>query len=282
MFRAHRAVVGGCWLAAVLSVRPSGVATAQDPAPRPAPAPSKVVGTVTDTAGLPLSGARVSVLTTALHTISDDSGRFRLEGIPSGNVVFSVRRLGYEAATFTASLRPGRTHGVTLPLTALAQALPEVAVEQAREPSAWLALFEKRRTTNRGTFFTRKDIEHRQARTASDLMRTVPGVQVVRTRTGEGLVMTRGNGARRCYPQLYVHTTPYSGSIDDFSADDIEAMEVYSGISEVPPDLNTVGRPICAAVVIWTREPPPRTRKVAPSPAAPRPPERTPPLSTRA
>ena len=220
-----------------------------------AAAPARVIGKVTDTLGVRLDKADISILNSELRTISDDSGEFNLPGIPSGVVVFSVRRLGYEAATFTAVLKPGKTHRVTFPLTELAANLPGVTVNEKHEPTGWLADFERHRSGGRGMFITRADIEHRQARTASDIMRMVPGVQIASTRLGAQLVMTRGSGTRRCLPQLYVHATPYSGMIDDFSADDIEAVEVYSGISELPPDLNTMGKSICAAVVIWTREP---------------------------
>jgi hypothetical protein len=113
---------------------------------------------------------------------------------------------------------------------------------------------------HRGTFLTRADFEKYNYRIASDILRQVPGVQVQPARVGTQVVMTRGAGARRCLPQLYVHSTPYSGNFDDFAPDDIEALEIYVGISEIPPDLNTMGRPICAAIVIWTREPPPRKR----------------------
>ena len=34
---------------------------------------------------------------------------------------------------------------------------------------------------------------------------------------------------------MFVHGLPYSGNFDDFIADDIEALEVYVGISEIPP-----------------------------------------------
>ena len=114
---------------------------------------------------------------------------------------------------------------------------------------------------HRGTFITRRDFERDNLRIATDILRRVPGVQIVPTRSGSTSVqMMRGFGVRRCIPQLYVHETPYSGNVDDFTPDDIEALEVYVGISEIPPDLITVGRPICAAIVIWTREPPPRSR----------------------
>ncbi len=226
--------------------------------------PSKVVGTVVDSTGVPLVGAEIGVLEHGeLRVISNDSGKFELAGIPAGVVVFTARRLGYEAATFTATLKPGRTHRVTFSLTAVPQAVEGVTVSEAENPGHWLDIFERRKSAQRGTFITRQQIENAGTRMPSDILRSVPGIQILPSRFGgqQTVTMTRGMGARRCVPQIYVHTTPYSGSVDDFTADDIEAIEVYVGISEIPPELNRNSKQMCAAVVIWTRAPPaPRLR----------------------
>lgn len=214
---------------------------------------------MTDTSGVPLSRAEVWVVSiSTLRAVSDDSGTFELTGIPAGAVTFGVRRLGYESATFSTTLKPGKMHRASFPLTPSAYALSEVKVQDTA--SSWLSLFEQRRSMHRGTFLTRKDFEKENLRIASDILRRVPGVQVIPTQSGTSIAMNRGAAARRCRPQLYVHQTPYSGNFDDFSPDDIEALEVYVGISEIPPDLITMGRSICAAIVIWTREPPPKNR----------------------
>lgn len=226
----------------------------------PAAPIAKLVGTITDTSGIPLTRAEIWLMgSSALRAISNDSGRFELPGLPTGSITLGVRRLGYESATFTAVLKPGRTHRATFPLSPSAQSLAEVKVQDT--VSSWLSVFEERRSMHRGTFITRRDFERDNLRIATDILRRVPGVQIVPTRSGSTSVqMMRGFGARRCVPQLYVHETPYSGNVDDFTPDDIEALEVYVGISEIPPDLITMGRPICAAIVIWTREPPPKSR----------------------
>ena len=225
----------------------------------PPPATAKLVGTITDTSGIPLSRAEIwLVAVNGLRTISNDSGRFELPGLPVGSITLGVRRLGYESATFTAVLKAGKTHRATFPLAPAAQSLAEVKVQDT--VSSWLSVFHERRSMHRGTFLTRRDFERDNLRIATDILRRVPGVQIVPTRSGTAVQMMRGSGARRCIPQLYVHETPYSGNFDDFTPDDIEALEVYVGISEIPPDLVTLGRPVCAAIVIWTREPPPKNR----------------------
>jgi hypothetical protein len=212
----------------------------------------RVRGLVVDSAGLPLGGAEVRAVGTSLVVITSDSGLFHTE-LPAGPIVFAVRRLGYEASTFLATLRPGRTNGVKLTLQGTAHSLPGVLVAEQREQT-WLRTFNQRRETQQGTFITRPEIEKARARLATDLLRRrVPSVQVLPTRTGTRVFM-RGNSARRCPPQLFVHTTPYSGDVDDFPPDVIEAMEIYAGSSELPPELN-IGRALCGAIVIWTRDP---------------------------
>jgi len=213
----------------------------------------KVRGIVVDSAGVPLAGAEVRAVGTTLLIITSDSGAFRVE-LPAGPVVFAVRRLGYEPSTYLATLRPGRTNGVTLVLQGTAQTLPGVLVAEEREQT-WLRTFNDRRETQHGTFITRAEIEKARARLTTDLLRRrAPSVQVVLTRGGGTRVYMRGNSARRCPPQLFVHTTPYSGEVDDFPPDVVEAIEVYAGSAELPPELN-IGRARCGAIVIWTRDP---------------------------
>lgn len=222
-------------------------------------ATARLLGTVTDTSGVRLSRAEVWLLSSStLRAVTNDSGEFDLVGLPAGAITLAVRRLGYEAATFSATLKPGKTHRATFPLTPSAHALAKVQVQDTA--STWLSVFEERRSLHRGTFITRSDFEKENLRVASDILRRVAGVEVVPTRSGTAVVMNRGAGARRCTPQLYVHSTPYSGNFDDFTPDDIEALEVYVGVSEIPADLITMGRSICAAIVIWTREPPPKPK----------------------
>ena len=222
-------------------------------------APAILIGRVIDaTGGAGLAGAEITLLKSdAVRFITGDSGEFRLTGLPPGTDVFNVRRIGYEAATFTAVLHPGRTHRANFPLTVAAVSLPGVNVADTATQSHWLDAFERRKASARGLFITRADIEHSGARMGTDIIRNIPGVRISPSRRGPGnqVVMTRGSGARTCVPAIFVHNVPYSGTLDDFIADDIEALEVYVGVSEIPPDLDKNGRGICGAIVIWTRDP---------------------------
>lgn len=237
----------------------AGIIGAQQPdSARRDSTPAVLMGRVTDSTGAGLVGAEITLFhTEQVHAISGDSGQFRLAGLVPGTSVFNVRRIGYEPASFTAVLRPGRTHRATMVLTMSAHPLATVSVSDTATKTHWLDQFDRRKNNSRGTFFTREEIVRKGARLGSDIVRSVPGVRLAPIRSGGGnqVIMNRGAGGRTCLPTMYVHGLPYSGVLDDFSADDIEALEVYVGVSEIPPEFDKNGRGICGVIVIWTRDP---------------------------
>lgn len=255
----HLKPLSGALLVAALAVAAHG----QQPAP-PRPdsaardsAPAILVGRVVDSTGAGLTGAEITVQKLdRIYSLSGDSGAFRVTGLPAGTVVFNVRRIGYEAATFTAVLKAGKTHRSNFTLSATAQTLPTVAVADTAVQSHWLDSFNAKKVSGRGTFITRADIVRRNARTGIDVIRTVPGIRIISQRGGQTnrVVMTRTQN-RTCSPTMYLHGLPYSGTMDDFSADDIEALEIYVGISEIPPEYDRNERGICGVIVVWTRDP---------------------------
>ena len=108
-----------------------------------------LIGHVVDSTGLGLTGAEITLLhSDRVHSITGDSGSFRITGLPAGTVVFNVRRIGFEAATFTAVLRPGKTHRATFLLSATALSLPTVAVSDTMTHTHWLDQFERRRSSS--------------------------------------------------------------------------------------------------------------------------------------
>src|SRR5512146_378544 len=121
--------------------------------------PAVLIGHVVDSTGIGLAGAEITLVKSdKFRTITGDSGVFRIAGLPAGTDVFNVRRIGYESASFTAVLKPGKTHRATMTLSASAQPRPTVSVADTATQSHWLDQFERRRTGNRGTFITRAQI----------------------------------------------------------------------------------------------------------------------------
>ncbi|HVX41095.1 MAG TPA: carboxypeptidase regulatory-like domain-containing protein [Gemmatimonadaceae bacterium] len=218
--------------------------------------PATLIGRVIDSAGAVIPGAEISLLHNArIRAITNDSGAFRLTGVPPGSNIFAVRRIGYQAATFSAVLKAGRISRANFPLTASIQALDPVHVADTATASHWLDQFNERRAQRRGTFITRAQIVAQNDRTGSDILRTIAGVRVTQNRSGGTVVVFTRTSPRACVPTMYVQGMPYGGQIDDFDADDIEAAEVYVGISEIPPEFDRGNRGICGVIALWMRDP---------------------------
>src|SRR5690349_23751606 len=68
-----------------------------------------VSGTVTDSSHNVLVGAQVQVEGVALNTSSDDSGRYKILGVPAGSVKVTVSYLGLNSSTSEVKVTAGTT-----------------------------------------------------------------------------------------------------------------------------------------------------------------------------
>lgn len=115
-----------------------------------------------------------------------------------------------------------------------------------------MAPFKRRMKSGFGEFITREEIEKRQPQHTSDLLRTVPGVNVGPVQYGRAPVRMRSAG-RTCSPVIFLDgVLSRNFVLDDLSPDAIEGIEVYRRGSETPPQFNT-GSSRCGTLVVWTR-----------------------------
>ncbi len=109
--------------------------------------------------------------------------------------------------------------------------------------------FYRRRQRGSGRFFTREEID--KAGSLIAIFSTVPGV---RARTamfgGLGLQFARCKGGIQGGRVMYFTDGVPSMAGMELPPEDIAAIEVYRGVTELPPE--AVGN-ACAAVFIWTR-----------------------------
>jgi TonB family protein len=216
-----------------------------------------VVGTVRDSTGAGLVGAELSVVGTDLRTRSDESGAFRLTNVRRGTAALRVRRLGFRPTTVEVTVDSGANAPVKVTLARLAQELTPVLVRaDRRRYTGPFADFYERRDRGFGRFITRADIERRNPMMFTDLLRQIPGVHLVSTPGIDHAVRIRGNS---CAPLIWVDGMPLSKlvefDLDALSPQDIEGIEVYSGISTVPVQFQWVrGEASCGAIVIWSRQ----------------------------
>lgn len=214
-----------------------------------------LTGVVRDTSGAPVFLAHV--VFRALHTASDSAGRFTLAGLPAGSVTVLVRRLGYEPRDMPVTLTAGGTESLTIVMASLPRDLPGVTTEAA-SGNFHLAEFFRHRENGLGRYFDRAELVRMRASRISDVVRRVPGVRIVTDRSGRTLVrMGRTSGGRDCPPDIWVDgVRTASMYVDDFPLLDVEAMEVYRGLSGLPPEYNNrTGNPACGAIILWTRLP---------------------------
>lgn len=217
---------------------------------------SIVVALVTDTLGRPLSGAEVQVVGTSLRGSTNDSGRVALLAVPAGKAMLRLRRLGFAEQVVPISVTPGLTPDVRYRMVPVATNLRKVVVRASElKPDRYARTgrfdsFYRRRAQGGGTFLTREAIDARNAQKSEDLLRMVTGVRI----------RYRGNVPNvqflRCdQVTVYIDGVRSHDPFRDYFAMsplDIEAMEVYHGMAQVPPEFSPHPND-CAAIVVWTR-----------------------------
>jgi Outer membrane receptor for ferrienterochelin and colicins len=214
-----------------------------------------LTGTVTATNGNLLQGAQVLLLGTNLGTRTDESGKFRLGGLPGGTQSIEIRQIGYAPRRYAVDLSPNRESKLSVVLEERAVVLE--AVEVAGKKGSGIPGFDARQKRGFGNFITRDDIEKRGAIRTTDLFRTIPGVQVNWNGSGYTVQMARA-ATGYCPVQYYIDGAPFlSTGGDDMDMivqpQDIQAIEVYKGPTDTPAEFQGSGGAACGTIVIWTR-----------------------------
>lgn len=213
----------------------------------------------------PIVGAEVVQTGSGRIVKSDSLGYYRFENLSAGIVRFSVRASGFHLAQFTYALANGEhmerdieldSTTVTLE-TKPAQQLPEVAVEAAPSMGQRYRDFERRKATGRGQYLTRTQIEQKGSSTLADALRDLRGVAIDCGGTACFVRMVRAPA--RCPPEYIVDERVDNMFGPTVPIRDIEAVEVYSGPSDVPGEFAGTNAG-CGVIVIWTRSGPPRRR----------------------
>jgi iron complex outermembrane receptor protein len=175
-------------LTCVLVVAARRPLTAQDPPPPPPPPPAAqqvatagVSGIVTAAQdSLPLMGVQVVIRGTRRWAITNQEGAFRLEGLKPGGYVIEFRHPNRAPVVYNLTLEPAQVTDLAVRIDTRTVALPEVVVEgRETQPAVKMTDFLARKSAGHGGYFiTRKEIDDRQPRVLSDMMRRVPGLRV--------------------------------------------------------------------------------------------------------
>lgn len=220
-----------------------------------------LIGVVADSlSGDSLAGAFVSIVGHDRTVLTGMNGRFALAGVGSGDMTIEVRRPGFRPGTVSFEITVSRAVTVdlgTVVLSPLVIEMDPIVVEATEVENKLNRVgFFQRMSTEQGTFLTLEDIERRNPRNTSELVRRIPGFQVgtngsISSRRG---VPGMSQGFSACEIEYYIDGVHADGSrVDDVLPAAVVAMEVYTGAATIPPAFRLSGNARCGVVVIWTR-----------------------------
>lgn len=229
-----------------------------------AQAVGSVRGVVHDSSAGVVSDAHVGIKGSALRTMSDEAGTFRLVGIPPGDAVLEVRRLGYRPVSTPVTIAAGRELQLDPALAPVPEQLAPVQIHRRAEAyDSRLAGFNERKSKHVGYFVTREKLDRMNSARFVDALREMPGVSM---RTLRGGVITVSLRGARCAPLFYMDGFPaISGTMDldmiDLSG--VEGIEVYSGMSIPAEFMAASGSENCGVIAVWSRpfRPKPRNQE---------------------
>jgi len=247
-------------------------------------------GRVISQEGVGLSSVEVAALGTPFAVSTDSAGWFHLRGLQPGLSVLRVRRIGFKGQHIEVRLDRGPTRSVEIMLEAGAYVLPEIKVvarEAKPIEYAWTTKYDdffRRRRIHSGTFLNAEAVRRPGSSHTADILRLVPGVRALngppssgaeldfsRCRSGHIGVWVDGRKLNWEPAQQQAQGLNLQGGTYDPVAQakmrrgglttlgdvldrvhplEIEMMEVYQGIGNIPGEFSDAG---CAAIVIWTR-----------------------------
>ena len=245
------------------------------------PPPGTITGVVTDQSSRPIQRAVVQVLPTQKEVLTSSSGDFRFTGREPGLHVVIVSALGYRRHMMQVELSPtaGWRGRITLALTV--HELPEVvATVNSWKPAEYAGTsrydgFFMRKRLGFGTFVSRDDIERLAPIHFTQILQRIPGFRVNYTPPGTtqpptSVKITRCNTDNPPKVAIYIDgrrtrasinelalgrgtlrtQEDFANLLDSIHPRDIEMMEVYAGIAQIPADFD---RDVCAVIAVWTR-----------------------------
>lgn len=225
-----------------------------------------LTGQVVAEDGIPIAQARIRIGDRNPLVLSANDGRFSVSAVRAGDQLLQVQLLGYVAFAQMVTVIAGQTLDVHITLVAAPIPLKAVVVKGPPPLRPVLAAFENRRARGNGHFFNQSEIARMRPRVLTDVLRRVPGVMLQASSGSFGsndmVRMTRTiglSGPRNCPVLFYLNGTPLQitgdMSIDQYVApEDVLAMEVYSGSSQIPPEFqSSLLNSRCGVIVIWTR-----------------------------
>jgi hypothetical protein len=197
-----------------------------------------------------------------VHTITRDSGHFNVTVSTAGSYAVEVQSVGYRTGQVgSVELEAGHTTTVEIRLSKSAIPLDPLTVTvAARVPALERVGYYRRAAEGFGAFLDRAAIERRRAYATSQLFQGIPGVILRPIMGGKWKVLLRAGvgatfGQAYCDPKVFVDglVVPAFNFDDDIRPMDIEAIEVYRGSAQLPPQFGGA-ESACGVILVWRRQ----------------------------
>lgn len=209
-----------------------------------------IVGTVVeDETALPIRTVDIQLLDengdVRVRGMSDADGSFRMEVPESGVYSILARRVGYgEVRADGIEIELTDALDVEIRLAPFAVALEPITVT-ARQSMTPVRIqeFRDRADFNRragiGRIYTRDDIDRIQPVTPQQIL--------------DGVLW-----GPRCRPVVLLDGLPFEGRMNMVPGEHVEGIEIYRGVTQIPPQYYRYG--MCGLAMVWTRPDPPGMR----------------------
>jgi hypothetical protein len=227
-----------------------------------------VTGVVKDTLGAPIAGAEVFVGRTDKPVVTNEQGRYRLVGAPTGPRWVAARKIGYSPVRHSVRLAKDETQVVDLVMTALPVTLPELKVversgmKRTRLQDFW----DRSRTSFSGYFVTAEGPGAPSCHRPDDGRTAVPAVRGT-AELGAELIGLRhdvdfqptsiSTSHARCAPSISFDggIPTDSWNVEDIPVSMVEGLEIYKPRwMDIPVDYQMDARAQrCGLVVLWTK-----------------------------
>ena len=226
--------------------------------------PGAISISVRDSLGRSIVGAELTVEGTAVRGVTDEKGELRFNAVRGGPATIRVRRLGFQPVAVDVMVDQRVPAARLVTLLAIPQRLAPIIVKGGSNYTGRMAGFYQRRDLGIGHFVSRERLERENPSQLSDVFRRLPGVHITSTRFIRNAIRFRGNG-QSCWPLVWLDGAPLPTAefdIDFLTPNSIEGIEVYSGVSQIPPQfMGSRGLGSCGVIVVWSREGERRERK---------------------
>ena len=232
-----------------------------------------------DSTEIPVLGAEVTVQGVRGLALSDSSGRFVIGSIPPGRALVSVKRLGFAPLTAILTFAPGDTLEGEFLLVTTAARLKGVEIRARSKDPTRLVAFDERRKAGFGQFIGPEQMAKMESRRTDDVIRMMPGPNVVRSNIASTAWVAAGRGTyssgvyrveridiqkgadpAKCYATVYLDGVAVFSAlpgellfdINSVPAYQIHGIEYYSGSGTIPPQFPEK-RGTCGVLIVWTK-----------------------------